>query len=124
MKCNFIHIKRKDKKYTNLNNNKILKLSLGNKINNKLIQKNIAKMKYKKTENMNENNILNKIFISKNIKRAKVIINNKQYDLKEKIDNKLNKDDKIKIKFLDNIININSMFKDCESLSSVYNLQY
>ena len=124
MKCNFIHIKFKDKKYTNLNNNKILKLSLGNKINNKLIQKNIAKMKYKKTENMNEKNILNKIFISNNIKRAKVIINNKQYDLKEKIDNKLNKDDKIKIKFLDNIININSMFKDCESLSSVYNLQY
>jgi hypothetical protein len=80
-------------------------------------------MKYKKAENMNEKNILNKIFISKNIKRAKVIINYKQYDLKEKIDNKLNKEDKIKIKFLDNIININSMFKDCELLSSVYNLQ-
>ena len=34
MKCNFIHIKYKDKKYINLNNNKILKLSLGNNINN------------------------------------------------------------------------------------------
>ena len=80
-------------------------------------------MIYKINENILNKQILNKIFLLKNKKRAKVIINNKKYDLKEKIGNKTNKIYKIKIKFLDNIININSMFKDCDLLTSVQNLQ-
>ena len=88
----------------------------------KLIEKNIVKMIYKTNENNKEIKIFNKLFISSNIKRAKVIINNKQYDLKENIKSKIKKIYKIKIKFFDNIIKLNYMFKDCESLSSVYNL--
>jgi len=90
---------------------------------NKFIKKNIAKMIYKITENRKETKILNKIFISRNMKRAKVIINNKQYNLIERIKNEKNKKYKIKIKFFDNIFNINSMFKDCKLLYSIYNLQ-
>ena len=37
--------------------------------------------------NYNEIKILNKIFISNNIKRAKIIKNNKQYELKEMVGN-------------------------------------
>ena len=145
MKKNLIHIKINNK--SNINLNKVLelyKLSAGNKIINlnynknkkvfsnknleiiyykKYIKKNIGKMIYKTTENT-EINILNAKFISKNIKRAKLIINNKQYILKENIDNKKHKDTfKVEIKFLDNIIHINSMFKECKSLSSVNNLK-
>jgi len=89
-----------------------------------LIKKNIAKMIYKANESYKEIKIFNKIFISTNMKRAKVIINNKQYDLKENIKSKINKIYKIKIKFLDNIIKLKNMFKDCESLYIVNNLQY
>jgi len=112
MKCNFIHIKLKDKSKISLNDNKVLdllKLSFGNNITNlnyhknkedisnqnlrfncykKNIQKNIGKMLYRSIENKNETKIFNVKFISTNIKRAKIIINNKQYDLKENIENK------------------------------------
>ena len=47
--------------------------------------------------------IFNKAFIENNMKRAKIIIKNKQYYLKENIKSK-NKVFKIKIKFLDNIL--------------------
>ena len=80
-------------------------------------------MIYKATENMKEIKILDTEFIKNNIERAKIILNNKQYNLKKKIKIKIYKIYKIKIKFLDNIIYLNSMFKDCESLSSVYNFQ-
>ena len=55
-----------------------------------------------------------------NIKRTKIILNNKQYDLKQNIESK-KKYFKIKINFLDNIIKLNSMFSGCKSLSSVHN---
>ena len=84
--------------------------------NKNLIKKNEAKMIYKTNGSNKDIKIFNQIFISNNMKRAKVFINNKQYDLKENIESKINK---IKIKFFDNIIHLNSMFKDCQSLSSV-----
>ena len=65
--------------------------------------------------------VFNKIFISNNKKRAKIIINNKQYELKENLENKKQF---VHIKFIDNIFYLNCMFKDCESLSSVKNFQY
>ena len=143
MKCSFINIKLNDKKSL-INNtiSELLNLSIGNKkfvlsynknkkeslnknkeisFYKKFSKKNIVKMIYKTIKNK-EIKIVNKLFISENIKRAKLIINNKQYELKENIQSK-KAISKIKIKFLDNIININSMFKNCESLSSVHNLK-
>jgi len=125
MKCNFIHVKLKDKNNINLNNKKfqeIFKLSIGNnikyfnykknkeEISNKnieiiyfkrFIKKNIGKMIYKTAEYNKK--IFNKAFIANNIKRAKIIIKNKQYYLKENIINE-NKIVKIVIKFVDKII--------------------
>ena len=137
MKCNFINIKVNNKKILEL-----FKLSLGNDVNSiyynknkkkcsnkklevtfykKFIKKNIGKMIYEETENKKEIKIFNQNFILNNKKRAKIIIDNKQYKLKEAI--KINKIFKIKIKFLDLIIKLNSMFENCESLSYVNNFQ-
>jgi len=84
------------------------------------LKKNIGKMIYKINENKKEINILSETFMLNNIKRTKVILSNKQYDLKQNIESK-KKDFKIKINFLDNIIKLNSMFSGCKSLSSVHN---
>ena len=141
MKPISIHIQLKEKRNTNYN--KILelfKLSVGNNIislnydkNNssnqnleisyykKCIKKNIGKMIYESTENK-ETKIFNDAFVSNNMKRAKIIINNKQYKIKENIENQL-KSVKIKIKFLDNIIKLNSMFSNCKSLYSIHNFK-
>jgi len=135
MECNFIHIKLKDKNNNNLSKTKILelfKLSIGNNITNlnynkissnqniqiiyyqKYIKKNVGKMKYIYLDGFNSIKILDKEFISNNIKRANIIINNKEYKLKENIKyNEFMTEYLIKIKFLDNIIYLNSMFKDC-----------
>ena len=147
MKCNFIQVKLRDKSNINLNNNKIfelLKLSFGNNIinlnynknkkessNKNLIinyyktyfKKNIGKMVYTNVEGNEEIKIFNEEFISNNIKRAKIFINNKLYNLKEDLENKKQLI-KIKIKFLDNIFYLNSMFEDCISLSSVYHFEH
>ena len=104
MKYNLIHTKLKDKSNINLNNYKILelfKLSAGNKIYNldyniikkeslnkileisyykKFIKENIGKMLYKNNRNNKKIKIFNKIFISRNKERAKIFINNKQYE--------------------------------------------
>ena len=88
--------------------------------NKKLVKKNYAKMKYKASESNKDIKIFSQIFISNNMNRAKAFINNKQYDLKENIKSKINKIYKIRIKFFDNIIYLNSMFKGCESLSSIH----
>ena len=139
---NCIHIKLKDKSNINLNKNKIhelFKLSAGNNIINKnkkessnknfeiyyykkYIKKNIGKMIYINFESFGVIKILDNIFISNNIKRAKIIINNKQFQLKENIVNQ-NHFFKSKIIFLDNIIKLNSMFKNCKLLSSINNFQ-
>ena len=140
MKYNFIHIKLKDKNNIDLNNNKTLdlfKLSAGNNIiikkesssedleisyYKKYIKSNIGIMIYKKCKDIKEIKILNKIFVSKNKERARIIINNKQYELKEKIENQ-KQFLKIKIKYIDNIFYLNCMFKDCNLLSSIKNFQ-
>ena len=107
MKFSYIHFKLNDKANINLNNNKILelfKLSAGNnvsvldynqnkkepsnknlKINyyKKCIKSNIGKMIYKNTGNSKEIKIFDELFISNNKERAKIIINNKKYELKE-----------------------------------------
>ena len=134
MKC--ILFMMKDKNNIIINKNKILelfKLSVGNKItilnynNNKkessnqnlkisyykkFIRKNIGKMIYTKINNKNYTKIVNKIFLLNNLERVKIIINNKQNDLKENIENE-KQNLKIKIKFLDYIIYLESMFEDC-----------
>ena len=79
-------------------------------------------MIYKNNENLEKIQIFNKEFILNNIKIAKIIINNKQCELIENVEN-TKQIFKIKIKFLDNAIFLNYMFKDCKSLSSVYNFQ-
>ena len=138
MNCNFIYIQLKDK--NNINTKlELFKLSFGNNITNlnynkkkylnhnieiiynkKFHKKNIGKMKYIRDRNNNEIKIFNKIFVLNNRKIAKIIINNKQFELKENIVNE-KIFFKINIKFLDIIINLNSMFKDCKSVSSIYN---
>ena len=138
MNYNFIHIKLKDKNNLTLNKNKILKifkLSFGNDIIDlnynqnknldiiyykKYIKKNIGKMIYKNTEINKEIKIFGKLFVLNNIKIAKIIINNKQNELKEKIGNEKHIF-KIKIKFLNNIVYLNSMFENCQTLLSVNN---
>ena len=147
MKSNFIYFKIKDKTNINLNNNKILelfKLSAGNNIYikdynqnknessnknleisyyKKYIKSNIGKMIYKNTGKNEKIAIFNKIFISNNKKRAKIIINNKLYELKENLKNQKHFFQIIKIKFFDYIFYLNYMFKDCKSLLSVTNFQ-
>ena len=138
MKCNFIHIKLKDKDNIYLNKkkvNKMFKISVGNNINNlyynknkkesskkyleiiyykKNIKTNLGKMLYKNIKNSQVIQILNTNFVLNNKKRSRIVIDNKQYLLKENIKNQ-KQIFKIKIKFLDNIFYLNSMFKDCES---------
>ena len=143
MECNYIHIKFKDKNNNNLNIIlELFKLSIGNNIINlnynknknkfsnqniqiiyyqKYIKKNVGKMIYKNLD-LNSIKIFDKEFISNNIKRANIIINNKEYKLKGNIENSEFKTF-VKIKFLDNIINLNLMFEGCKSLSHIYNFQ-
>ena len=148
MECNYIHIKLKDKDNIHLNKNKILglfKLSIGNNVINlnynknkkeslnqnmqiiyyqKYFKKNVGKMRYIYLDNSNSIKILDKRFILNNIKRANIIINNKEYKLKENIGySELKILFLVKIKFLDKIINLNSMFEGCKSLSHIYNFQ-
>ena len=138
MRCNYINIKVKDKNCIIF---ELFKLSLGNNVNflyftggeekcsnknlklihyKKYIEKNIGKMIYRKSRFYTK--IFDKNFLSNNMKNAKIIINNRKYNLEENIGNE-KQIFKIKIKFFDNIIHLNSMFKDCKSLSSVYNFQ-
>ena len=144
MKPNLIYIKINYKSNIILNKAlELYKLSVGNNIINlnyqknrkessnqnlgiiyykKYIKKNIGKMKYKITENQTK--IIDKEFILKNKKRAKIIINNKHYELKEYIYNKkYNHSFKIEIKFLDNIFYLKYMFNECKSLSYINNFQ-
>ena len=147
MKCNYIHLKIKDKNNNNFNNNKILelfKLSIGNNIYNfdynknkkessnknleiiyykKYTKENIGKMLYKNNGNNKKITIFNEIFISNNKERAKIIINNKQCELKENLESQKYFDQIIKIKFSDCIFYLNCMFQGCESLYSVKNFQ-
>ncbi len=97
MLSKFIHLKLIGKNNIKQSKDKIfklLKISLGDNVSylrykkkssnqsfvisyyKKFIKKNIGKMEYAANKNK-EIEIFNKIFLSKNIKRAKIIINNK-----------------------------------------------
>jgi hypothetical protein len=89
----------------------------------KCIKSNIGKMIYKNTGSNKNIKIFDKIFILNNKKRVKIIIKNKQYELKENIKSQKHFAQIIKIKFFDYIFYLNCMFKDCKSLSSVKNFQ-
>ena len=79
-------------------------------------------MIYENYEGDKEIKIFNKVFISDNNKNAKIIIKNKQYEITEIVG--IQKQYfKIKIKFLDNIFYLNSVFRGCKSLISAYNFQ-
>ena len=87
-----------------------------------LDNKNIIKLVYKIDEKNKETKILKKKFVITNKNRTKIIINNKQYNLVEKIKNeKVKIKFIVKIKFLENIIDIDCMFKGCKKLCSVKN---
>ena len=88
------------------------------------------KLIYGKKKNENENKNENKkeisIFGSKfkenNRKKLILIIKNKKCDLNEKISIEIKDNDhKIKTKFLDNIINLDSMFEGCTFLLKISN---
>ena len=107
MNFNFIHLKFKNKNNIHSNKNKsfeLLKLSVGNNIINKnkkessnknldiiyykeYTKKNVGKMIYADFKFCKLTKILDNKFIANNIKRAKIIINSKQYKLKENIVN-------------------------------------
>ena len=72
----FVYEKSSNSRY-NKNGKKypVQNLEIINK--NKFIKTNNAKMEYKISENIKEKKIINKIFISINMKRSKVVINNK-----------------------------------------------
>ena len=61
-------------------------------------------MIYKNTNYNQKIKIFNEEFVSNNMIRAKIFINNKQYDLKENIQNE-KQIFKVEIKFIDNILN-------------------
>ena len=89
-------------------------------INKNDINKNkIGKFRYDfkiKEKTINELKIIDKNFIRINKNKAKLIIKNKFHDLIEKINYKNIKNYIIKMKIFDVIINLNSMFKNCNNL--------
>ena len=85
---------------------------------------NIGKMIYKIDEKNKQTKIFDKKFVKINRNRAKIILNNKQFNLIEKIKSEKEKIKfVVKIKFLENIIDINCMFKRCKMLSLVKNFE-
>ena len=127
---------------------KILNISLGNTIDINHINKydlgkyilkttkkeqkdmNIGKIVYITNEVTNQIKIFGKRFVEINKNKAKIIRNNKKYNLKEEIiDKKENTIFKIKLKFLENMFNIESMFEECIKLLFIslfpkYNTKY
>ena len=106
--------------------NQIYNISSG-KNNSEIINKKdknknkskIGKFRYElkiDVKNINELKIIDKQFIKNNKNKAKFIIKNKFHGLFEKINFETNTNYIIKIKILDIIIDLDSMFKDCNNL--------
>ena len=82
-------------------------------------------MKYQpKDDNKDKIRIFNNIFINNNIYKCRIIYNNEEYDLKEyfqDIDSKYNNKDgiKFKLKGINNITSIGSIFMGCNCLTSL-----
>ena len=91
---------------------KKLKFGIEIEYGNKKIKKEIE------SENIR---ILGHYFFKHNKNKAKLIINNKKYELKEIINSKKFKDDKIKIKMLlsKELSDIKCMFKNCYKLKEI-----
>ena len=111
--------------------NQIYNISSG-KNNAETINKNdknkskIGKFRYElkiDVKNINELKIIDKQFIKNNKNKAKFIIKNKFHNLFEKINFKTNTNYIIKIKFFDIIIDLDSMFKNCNNLILISSIQ-
>ena len=89
-------------------------------INNKINDDNI--IIYKIDENKDKIKIFGKLFVKRNKNNIKIEIEGKEYELMEyyKINN--NKNLKIKIKGIENITNMGSMFFGCSSLLNIYQI--
>ena len=108
----------KDREFQFNSLNQILEFNQ-EKFNNKKC--NISKFMYGIDENANQTKIFDLEFITLNWTKAHLIIKNKKHNLMEKIHNEKKKNFSIKIKFLDNIVCVKSMFEECNTLISVFN---
>ena len=104
------------------NNNKQLKNIKLQQLSNQGI--NINDDIIYKPNNEDKVRIFGNRFVCNNKENCKIIYNKKEYELKEyfnDIDKKYNNKDEIKIKLkgINNITNMNCMFRDCKSLSSL-----
>ena len=114
------HINKNDSEKYNLRKKKI-----------ELKDMNIGKIIYTINQKSPMIKIFGKGFVEINKNKAKIIKNYKLYNLKEEINNKKqNTKVEIKLKFLENMVNIDSMFKDCKMSSLVlsefsnFNMKY
>ena len=91
---------------------------------NKQMEKEIKDYKREVQEEMKSNNlrILGYAFVKNNRNKAKLIINNKKYNIKEYINIKETKDDNLKIKMALNndLSNLSNIYKNCYKLKEVY----
>ena len=97
-------------------------------VKNKFRRNNENRLKIKKLNeiiivykvNNNKIKLFGKIFIKKNIKNCKIIIENKEQDIKEYLNiNKNEKILKIKLKKTNEITDMRNMFYNCSSLVSL-----
>ena len=87
------------------------------------MNKNEIDLIYNKQNNENDIKIFGDDFVSKNKDLCKIIYNNKEYDLTQKIDCKDIKDNRLKIKLkgINNVTDLTSMFEGCSQLSNLSN---
>ena len=87
------------------------------------MNKNEIDLIYNIQNNEKEIKIFGKLFVENNKDLCKIIYNNKESDLTEKFDCKDIKDNilKIKLKGINNVIELDSMFEECSNLSNLSN---
>jgi len=107
-------------------NNKIIKiLNIYNKMTNKYVSEiNIIYDIYKKNKKIEKENTINIFggeFVKNNKNICKMIIDDEEYEIKEKYNIKKFNKNKLKIKFkgIDNVTDMSYMFNYCTSLSSL-----
>ena len=132
MKDIYILSKQVNKKILNIiiikqkkgeNKNKRLFFKENEKENNKdYNKKNITILEYN-IENVKNIKTFGKLFVIENRKKCRIILNNKEKELKKyvKINNK-KKDLKIKLEIYEYLINIKEMFKECQAIRKINKL--